>query len=498
MSSLFLSYAHEDKELLEDLKTHLTALRRERLITLWSDQAIPPGAEWETQVREALAEADMILLLVSPNFIASEYIWNVELQEAMRRHRDGSATVVPVIARPSQWEFTPIGSLQVLPTGANPVTLWPNVDAAWLDVTEGIRRLLTKTRPERVTLTIEVAPERVGPETLSRFSAVLREVSGDQSLLIRWVDKGSLVLSLDVSSSGRARLENLQSTDRLSKLLGYAVLQFEVGERPIHGGARVFESGDDKQVTGARRLRVEESGDDKQVTGARRLRVEADPGRILVAPSILSCDFGRLADEIRTVKSGGADWIHVDVMDGRFVPNITLGPVVIEAIRRVTDLPLDVHLMIEDPDRYLDAFAVAGADILTVHQEACRHLHRTVERVRELGMHPGVAVNPATPLVTVRDVLPVVDLLLVLSVNPGFGGQSYIASITGKLRRARMMLDELGSTAELQVEGGVDHGNMASLVEAGATVCVAGSAIFAHPGGAERGVRAIRAAALAS
>ena len=213
-----------------------------------------------------------------------------------------------------------------------------------------------------------------------------------------------------------------------------------------------------------------------------------------IAPSILSCDFSRLAEEIEAAEAGGADWIHVDVMDGHFVPNITIGPVVTQGARRVTDLPLDVHLMIEDPDRYLEAFASAGADILTVHQEACRHLHRTVERIRQLGVRPGVAVNPATPLETVREVLANVDLLLVMSVDPGFGGQSYIPSSSDKLRRARAMLDEIGSKAELQVDGGVDAGNAAAIVAAGASVLVAGSAVYGHDGGAAGGVRAIRQA----
>ncbi len=211
-----------------------------------------------------------------------------------------------------------------------------------------------------------------------------------------------------------------------------------------------------------------------------------------IAPSILSCDFSRLAEEIEAAEAGGADWIHVDVMDGHFVPNITIGPVVTQGARRVTDLPLDVHLMIEDPDRYLEAFASAGADILTVHQEACRHLHRTVERIRQLGVRPGVAVNPATPLETVREVLANVDLLLVMSVDPGFGGQSYIPSSTDKLRRGRAMLDEIGSKAELEVDGGVDAGNAAPIVAAGASVLVAGSAVYGHGGGAAGGVRAIR------
>ena len=171
-----------------------------------------------------------------------------------------------------------------------------------------------------------------------------------------------------------------------------------------------------------------------------------------IAPSILSADFARLADDIEAVAAGGADWIHVDVMDGHFVPNITIGPLIVDAARRSTDLPLDVHLMIEKPDRYLEDFAGVGADVITVHQEACPHLHRTVQKIRELGVKAGVALNPATSLETVRDILPDLDLLLVMSVNPGFGGQSYIEASTAKLARARSMLDEIGSLAELEVD----------------------------------------------
>ena len=213
---------------------------------------------------------------------------------------------------------------------------------------------------------------------------------------------------------------------------------------------------------------------------------------VQIAPSILSADFARLGEEIARVEEGGADWIHVDVMDGHFVPNITIGPVVMEGARRATDLPLDVHLMIENPDRYLEAFARAGAAVITVHQEVCRHLHRTIHRIRELGASAGVALNPATPIESVRDVVADLDLLLVMSVNPGFGGQSYIEASTEKVRRARAMLDAVGSTALIEVDGGVARGNAAVIAAAGADVLVAGSAVFGHADGPAAGVRAIR------
>ncbi len=214
-----------------------------------------------------------------------------------------------------------------------------------------------------------------------------------------------------------------------------------------------------------------------------------------IAPSILSCDFARLGEEIHAVESGGADWIHVDVMDGHFVPNITIGPVITEGARRSTKLPLDVHLMIQEPERYLEAFAKAGADYLTVHQEVCPDLARTLARIRVLGVKAGVAVNPATPLDSIRDVVRDLDLLLVMSVNPGFGGQSYIPTSTEKVRRARQLLDEQGSAAELEVDGGIDTGNAGLVASMGATVLVAGSAVYRHAGGAADGVRAIRRAA---
>lgn len=216
--------------------------------------------------------------------------------------------------------------------------------------------------------------------------------------------------------------------------------------------------------------------------------------RTLIAPSILSADFGHLARDVAAVSSAGADWIHVDVMDGHFVPNITLGPAITAAAGRATDLPLDVHLMIENPDRYIEDFARAGAAYITVHQEACPHLHRTVQAIRELGVKAGVALNPATPLESLADILPDLDLLLVMTVNPGFGGQKFITATLDKARRARTMLEAARSSALLEVDGGVGEGNAAALRDAGVDVVVAGSSVFRHPDGAEAGVKALRAA----
>jgi ribulose-phosphate 3-epimerase len=215
--------------------------------------------------------------------------------------------------------------------------------------------------------------------------------------------------------------------------------------------------------------------------------------KVKLAPSILSADFGRLAAQVAEAEQSGADWIHVDVMDGHFVPQITIGPLVTEAVRQATSLPVDVHLMIEQPERYLEAFADAGATILTVHQETCPHLHRTVDRIRELGVRPGVSVNPSTPVDSLSEILPYVDLVLVMSVNPGFGGQRYIESSTDKLRRARYLIDRIPrSGVELQVDGGIDVQTARSAVEAGASCLVAGSAVFRHPDGVAAGLRALR------
>jgi ribulose-phosphate 3-epimerase len=212
---------------------------------------------------------------------------------------------------------------------------------------------------------------------------------------------------------------------------------------------------------------------------------------VRLAPSILSADFARLADQVAIVEAAGADWIHVDVMDGHFVPNITIGPVVVAALRRATSLPLDVHLMIEDPDRYLEAFAGAGATSITVHVEVLPHLHRTLSQIRSLGAKAGAAINPSTPLDAVREVLPELDLLLVMSVNPGFGGQKFIPHSLAKVAAARAMLAKGGSTAVIEVDGGVDEKNAAALAEAGAGVLVAGAAIFASedPAAATRALR---------
>lgn len=200
----------------------------------------------------------------------------------------------------------------------------------------------------------------------------------------------------------------------------------------------------------------------------------------MIAPSILSADFTRLGDEIRAVEQAGADVIHVDVMDGHFVPNITIGPLVVEAVRRVTALPLDVHLMITDADRYIDDFARAGADWITVHVEACPHLHRTVHRIRDLGRKAGVVLNPATPLATLDCILADVDLVMLMSVNPGFGGQSFIESSLDKIARLRGMLNAINSRAGIEVDGGVGPATIARIAEAGANIFVAGSAIFGH------------------
>jgi ribulose-phosphate 3-epimerase len=199
---------------------------------------------------------------------------------------------------------------------------------------------------------------------------------------------------------------------------------------------------------------------------------------IKIAPSILSADFSRLAEEVQAVDRAGADYIHVDVMDGHFVPNITIGPLVVDALRKVTDKPLDVHLMIENPDLYIADFAKAGADIITVHQEAVPHLHRTVQLIKSLGKQAGVSLNPATPVETLDVILDQLDLVLVMSVNPGFGGQAFISSALDKIRTLRQRITQRGLATELQVDGGIKVDNIREVVAAGADVLVAGSAVF--------------------
>ncbi|MFZ8842762.1 ribulose-phosphate 3-epimerase [Thermoflexus sp.] len=215
---------------------------------------------------------------------------------------------------------------------------------------------------------------------------------------------------------------------------------------------------------------------------------------VKIAPSILSADLRCLAREVEAVARAGADWIHVDVMDGHFVPNLTFGMPIVAALRRITSLPLDVHLMIEAPERYLEAFAQAGADRLIVHLEACPHLHRVIQGIRRLGLRAGVALNPATPLSALEEILPDVDQVLIMTVNPGFGGQAFIERMREKVRRARRMIDALDRPIELEVDGGVGPENASDLVEAGATVLVAGASIFEAPDGAEAALRRLRQA----
>ncbi|HEX6303192.1 MAG TPA: ribulose-phosphate 3-epimerase [Anaerolineales bacterium] len=220
---------------------------------------------------------------------------------------------------------------------------------------------------------------------------------------------------------------------------------------------------------------------------------------IKIAPSILSSDFARLGEQVQEAIRAGADIIHVDIMDGHFVPNMTIGPLVVSAIRSIAEqagVPLDVHLMIETPERLIPDFAEAGANSLTVHVETCPHLHRTVEQIKELGVTAGVTLNPATPLVTLEEILISVDQVLIMSVNPGFGGQSYIPSSTAKIARLRTMLDERGlSGVDLQVDGGIGPNNAARIVAAGATVLIAGSAIFNDRSSVANNIAALRRAA---
>ena len=198
----------------------------------------------------------------------------------------------------------------------------------------------------------------------------------------------------------------------------------------------------------------------------------------LIAPSILSADFSCLGQEIRSVEAAGADWIHVDVMDGHFVPNITMGPLIVEAVRRSTGLPVDVHLMIENPDLYIEDFAHAGADYISVQVEACVHLHRTIQLIKEQNVKAGAVLNPATPLSALEEILPDLDYLLIMTVNPGFGGQKFIQSSLEKIRKLKVLLEERGLKLLIQVDGGVNAGTVQAIAQAGADVFVAGSAVF--------------------
>jgi ribulose-phosphate 3-epimerase len=218
---------------------------------------------------------------------------------------------------------------------------------------------------------------------------------------------------------------------------------------------------------------------------------------IKIAPSILAADFANLGEAVGAAEAAGADYIHVDVMDGHFVPNLTIGPPVIAAIREATDLPLDVHLMIENPDASLEAYVRAGADILTVHVETCPHLHRTIQRIAEFGLKPGITLNPATSLESVRESLPFVEQVLIMSVNPGFGGQRYISTTTDKIARLAAMIAASGRSIDIEVDGGIDVNTVGNAVRAGANVLVAGTAVFGHPEGVAAGIASLRSAAIA-
>jgi ribulose-phosphate 3-epimerase len=213
----------------------------------------------------------------------------------------------------------------------------------------------------------------------------------------------------------------------------------------------------------------------------------------LISPSILSADFTRLGQEISTAEQSGADWIHIDVMDGHFVPNITMGPFIVEACRRTTDLPLDVHLMIDRPEKYIQDFASAGADILTIHTEASPNFYRTLQAIKDLGCRAGAAINPGTPASAVWPALPLLDLVLVMTVNPGYSGQVFLPETMSKVEIVRRWLDEIGSAADLQVDGGVNASTLPQALAAGANVFVAASAIFKHPEGISAGLRALKA-----
>ncbi len=220
--------------------------------------------------------------------------------------------------------------------------------------------------------------------------------------------------------------------------------------------------------------------------------------RVKIAPSILSADFTRLGEQIKEAEAAGADYIHIDVMDGHFVPNITVGPLVVRAIRRITSLPLDVHLMVEKPELFVEEFSRAGADIVTVHWEACPHIHRVLWKIREMGKRAGVSINPATPVWVLEEVVREVDLILVMTVNPGFGGQKLIPGVLSKLEKLADMLRRENLSPEIEVDGGINEETAPMAIRAGADVLVAGAAVFESPFGVGEAIRRIRAAALAA
>jgi ribulose-phosphate 3-epimerase len=212
----------------------------------------------------------------------------------------------------------------------------------------------------------------------------------------------------------------------------------------------------------------------------------------LIAPSILAADFSRLGAQIKEAEQAGADWIHIDVMDGHFVPNLTMGPSIVKACQDTTSLPLDVHLMVEEPENLLPDFAQAGADVLTVHIETCPHIHRTLQSIRELGCMAGITLNPGTPAGSIEEVLPFVDLVLIMTVNPGYSGQTFIPEMVPKITWVRNVLDEVNPEAKIEVDGGLNAQTTPEAVEAGTEIFVAGSAVFGHPEGIQAGIASIR------
>lgn len=213
---------------------------------------------------------------------------------------------------------------------------------------------------------------------------------------------------------------------------------------------------------------------------------------VIIAPSVLAADFTRLGEQIQEAERGGANWIHIDIMDGRFVPNISMGPLVVKALRQVTQLPLDVHLMIVEPERYLATFAEAGADLISVHLEASPHLHRTLQEIRELGCKVGVAINPHTPPEALSEVLTMIDLVNVMTVNPGFGGQKFLMDMRSKIARLSAMIKDVQADVYIEVDGGINEETASHAVQAGANVLVTGTSVFAHPQGVSGGIQYLR------